>query len=526
MHPYCPSVARRVNRWDNGLIAGIVSYLPKHPDTRSSRYDFLSNDFLGYGTSRDKLAASSFVASCRLSDAELDALYYSDDVASRIVNLAPAEMLRAGYTLVAEDQEAARALQLRGKELGLDLAFLRGMQWGRLRGGAVCVIGALDGASNLSLPLDMKRVREVAYLNVVDRRFVSTLSWQDDPFRPGFGMPEIYNVGSPKAGAVAVHASRVIRFDGVEETDPVTRRALGGWTYSSLQRPYDVLRKFATAYESAAQLIADAAQGVWKIENLLDAIANNREELMARMQLADMTRSAGRAIMVDSATEDFTRVATPMSGVGEILDRFQQRLAASADGMPVTLLMGRSPAGQNATGDSDFRAWYGLVKNRQTNYLKPLLLGAYEILARGKPPAGLDIEFHPLWEQTAEEQARTENMRAQTDKIYTIDIGAIGPEQVAIARFGTGKGQIEINEEFLRNSIEVEEKFAGDLEAARKNLSEQDLAALSIAQGVSPIIVSSLINAGGKNMQAPAPAVPPKGADSGEPKEEPEPDEG
>jgi phage-related protein (TIGR01555 family) len=516
-------VAKGVSRWDSGIVAGLISYLPKHPESRSPRYDFLSNDFLGYGTSRDKLSFGQFVSSCKLSDGELDALYYSDDVASRICNLQPAEMLRAGYTLVAKDQTAARELQLQGRALGLDLAFLRAMQWGRLRGGAVCMIGALDGVQDLSLPLDIARVREVRYLNVVDRRFVTAFSWQDDPFRPGCGMPDVYSVGSLGATAALVHASRLIRFDGVQETDPVTRRALGGWTYSCLQRAYDVLRKFATAYESAAQLIADAAQGVWKIENLLDAIANNRDELLARMQLADMTRSAGRAIMVDAATEDFTRVTTPMGGVSDILNHFQQRLAAAAE-MPVTLLMGRSPAGQNATGDSDFRAWYGGVKSSQTNDLKPKLLEVYRILAKGKPPEGLDIEFHPLWEQTAEEQARTENMRAQTDKIYTIDIGAVGPEQVAIARFGSGKGQIQINEAFLLNSIKVEEKFAGDLEEARKGLSEKDMAALSIAQGVSPIIVSSLINAGGKQEGPAAPGAPTEEDDDAEPEEKPEPE--
>lgn len=513
--PYCPNVTKKlVTRWDNGKLVALDPYREA-----GTTYDFLSNDFLGYGTSRDKLTFGTFISSLRLSDGELDALYYSDDVASRIVNLAPSEMLRAGYTVVAKDQQAARALQLKGKDLGLDLALLRGMQWGRLRGGAVCLIGARDGTSDLSLPLDLKRVRDVAYLNVVDRRFVNTLYWQDDPFRPGYGMPEVYSVGgSQTAGAVSVHASRLIRFDGVQETDPVTRRALGGWTFSCLQRAYDVLRKFATAYESAAQLIADASQGVWSIQNLLDAIANNRDELMARMQLADMTRSAGRAIMVDADTEDFTRVATPLGGVGDILDRFQQRLAAAAE-MPVTLLMGRSPAGQNATGDSDFRAWYGSVKSEQTNTLKPILVRAYTILSKGNPPEGLDIEFHPLWEQTAEEQARTENMRAQTDKIYTIDIGAVGPEQVAIARFGTGKGQIQINEEFLRNSITVEENFSSQLEEARKGLTEKELAALSIAQGVSPIIVSSLINAAGKEAAAPT------GPNNGK-SEEPKPDAG
>ncbi len=494
--------------------------MPRHPDVRSSRYDFLSNPFLGYGTSRDKLASGSFSAACALSDHELDALYYSDDVASRIVNKKPAEMLRAGYTLVSKkDPEGARALQRKGVAINLDLAILRGMQWGRLRGGAVCVFGAVDGEPDLSQPLQLKKVQQVAYLNVIDRRFSSVRAWQENPFLTGYGDPSVYTLGTLRQ-SIDVHASRVIKFDGVQETDPYMRRQLGGWTPSCLQRVYDTLRKFATTYESAAQLMADASQGVWKIENLLDAIANNKAELVARMQLADMTRSAGRAIMVDADTEDFTRVATPLGGIDAIIDRFQQRLAAAAE-MPVTLLMGRSPGGMNATGDSDFRAWYGDVKSGQTNELKPVLLRAYGIIAAGDVPDDLDVEFHPLWEQTAEEQARTENMQAQTDKIYCIDIGACGPEQIALARFGSGKGRIEVDETVLRNSLDVEAKFQRQLEAARELLSDKDRAALSIAQGVSPIIVASLINAGGKEASTGAPRAAPGGPPGIKPLEKP-----
>lgn len=483
----------------------------KHQSKLSARYDFLSNPFLGYGTSRDKLTYGTFSSICRLTDVELDALYYDDDVASRIINLRPAEMLRAGYNLCSKkDPQRAQELQKLGKAVNLDIAILRAMQWGRLRGGAVIMLGAQDGQSDLSQPLQTKRVKNVAYLNVIDRRFVSVRSWQDDALKPGYSDPEIYTVGTLLT-SIDIHASRLIRFEGVQETDPMMRRNLAGWTPSFLQRPYDVLKKFATVYESAAQLMADASQGVWKIENLLDAIANNKDELMARMRLADMTRSAGRAIMVDSETEDFTRVPTPLAGVEVIIDRFQQRLAAAAN-MPVTLLMGRAPGGMLATGDSEFRAWYADVKSGQVNELTPVLISAYTVIGAGDIPDDLEVEYCPLWEQTDEERARTENMRAQTDKIYTIDIGACGPEQVAIARFGSGKGKIEIDEDRLRESLDVEKKFSKSLEAARENLTDKDLAALSIAQGVSPIIVASLINAGGKDSGA-APGTPP--ADGG-----------
>lgn len=421
--------------------------------TSKNRYDNLSNDFLGYGTSRDKLAYGTFVAGLRVSDVELNAMYYSDDVAAKIVNARPTEMMRRGYKLTAKDPEKAAALQDRGKDLGLDACMLKNMQWARLYGGSLMVMGATD-SDDMTKPLVPERVKDVKFINVIDRRYSQVTKWQENPLLADYGKPLLYTVGGPIGGFFAVHATRVIRFDGVEETDPVTRRQLAGWTYSCLQRPYNVLQKFATVFESIGQLVADASQGVWKIKDLLEMLASNKDELMTRIAFSDMTRSSGRAIMVDAEVEDFSRVTTSFSGLDVIADRFMMRVAAAAD-MPVTLLFGRSAAGMNATGDSDFRAWYGVLATEQENTLKPALLRAYTILAGKDMPEDLDIEFTPLWEPTDKEALDAELVQAQIDKIY-IDATVVHAEEVAIARFGSGEGEIEIDEASLLKSRDLE----------------------------------------------------------------------
>jgi uncharacterized protein len=456
-----------------------------------ARYDGLENAFLGYGTSRDKLTHGAFVHGRALTDHELDALYYGDDIAAKIVNARPEEMLRRGYRLTSKNDTAAQTLQEAGEKLALDEKVLRSMQWGGLRGGALLVPGTLDGSQNMAAPLNEGAIKETRFLNVIDRRHVSVFTYQENPNLPGLGEPELYMIGNVK-----VHASRVIRFDGVEETDPFTRRNLGGWTYSVLQRPYEVIRDFATGFKSAGQLVADCSQGVWKIQDLLSNIATDRNAVITRMAFADMTRSAGRAIMLDAELEDFQRVATPLTGLDSVLELFMMRLAAAAD-MPVTLLMGRSPAGMNATGDADFRAWYGKIATEQENRLKPKLLRAYRMIGGPSTPGDLDVEFRPLWEPTEKEKAETDKVRADTFAIY-IDKGVVLPEQVAIAAFGSGEGKLEIDEKALRKALSLEQKFSAELEKARSGLSDKELAALSIAQGVSPIIVSALINSAGK----------------------------
>ncbi len=404
------------------------------------------NEFLGYGTSRDKLTFGTFSIACELTQTELYSLYYQDDIGATIVNRRPAEMMRRGYRLCSKkNPDGATELQRKGEALGLDTKMLRGMQWGRWQGGALVIMGALDGAEDLALPLNEKAVREVRYLNTVDKRNASVVEWQDDPSKPEYGEASVYSVGQLSSGVSRVHASRVIRFDGIEETDPVTRRKLGGWTYSALQRPYEVVRAFTTAFKGVEHLISDASQGVWKIQGLIDLLASNKDELMTRLAFADMTRSAGRAIMLDAEGEEFSREPTSFAGVDKVIEIFMMRLSAASGNIPVTLLMGRSPAGQNATGDSDFRGWYGELATEQRNQLAPHLLRAHRIIGGPETPDDLEIEFNPLWEPTAKEKAETEKVVADTDKVY-VDMGAVLPGQVAKARFGSGEGKIEIDE--------------------------------------------------------------------------------
>lgn len=488
--------------------------------TKAPRGDAWQNAFTGFGTSRDKLTHGHYGYSPRLTDWEIDALFYSDDVAAKLVEKRPEETFRRGYKLsLAGDQTKAKDLFKQAQALGLDAKMQEAATWGRAFGGALLIIGVEQGL--MKDPLNVKLARGVKYLNVIDRRFCAVNSFYMNPFLPNYGQPETYSIGGTEGGAI-VHESRVVRFDGTQ-VDRLTRQKLGGWTYSVLQRPYNVMRDFATAFASAASLTADASQAVFKMKGLFEMIAaGHKERLQTRMQLVDMSRSAAKAVLLDADGEEFDRIATSFDGLPEMLGYMSMRLASSVD-MPVTILMGRSPAGQNATGDSDFQHWYDTIASGQTKEYGPKLLRVYEILSAGKLPE-LELEWCPLKELTDIEKATIAKTNADTDHIYIQD-GVVIPERVAVARFGSGNGKIEIDEEKTLASIDTEAQFTQLLEKARQSLGEKDLAALSIAQGVSPIIVSSLIQAGAQEDKTAAtpPAAGPTDPNA-PPKEEPDAD--
>ena len=450
---------------------------PPAPAPKALRQDGWINPYVGFGTSRDKLFHGCYVRDFRLPYEELSALYYGDDLAAKIVDFVPREAMRRGYEVLADDNDAAEQLEEYAEALDLDCKFVEAWTWGRLYGGCLLIIGADDGQDPM-LPLAIDRIQSVRFLNVVDCRSIQVFQYYQDPLGPNYGRPEIYQITSTVTmGQISyVHESRCMRFEGVE-VDPRKRAELAGWSFSVLQRCYETLRAFATAFQASGILLTDSSQGVFKLQGLIDMITSGGvNDLQTRMQLVDMTRSASRSILLDAESESFEKIPTSFAGLPEMLDRFMQRLA-SASGIPVSILMGRSAAGMNATGDLDVRMFYDMVASEQEKNAKPRLEYLYDLLAlskkgptNGKIPEGLEICFPPLWQPTDQEAATLYSTMATADNIY-VTMGALKPEEVAIARFGKGEFSTQVPTVDV-NALEAEMK---DPELTLPSLTQEDI---------------------------------------------------
>lgn len=413
------------------------------------RNDGWANPYTGFGTARDRAMSTMFQIDALLTPTELDSLYYGSDIAAKIVDFRPNEMFRRGYEVRIDDTEDGEGqdssipdeLMARARELGLDDKLLEAMKWSRLYGGALVILGLNDG-NDASQPLNETTIRSLDYVHVIDKRYALALTYYSDPLAPRFGYPETYQIGDPLFGNWSiVHESRCLRFDGVK-VDARRRRQNAGWGNSVLQRPYESIRDFSTAFQAVGFMVSDASQGVFKLHGLIDAIAANQEAaIQERMRIVDMSRGVARSVLLDAGNgEEFSKVPTSFAGVADVLDRYMLRLASASD-MPVTILMGRSPAGMNATGESDFRAFYATVESDQQNMLQPTLQRAYTLLASSmgiRNIEGLDFYFCPLWSPTDKEQADLEYMVAQKDNLY-MTAGVLHPSEVALSRYGGGQ---------------------------------------------------------------------------------------
>lgn len=447
------------------------------------RADGWENVVLGMGGTKDPSVYTTFGKRAQLTDDVLEALYVQDHFAAKIVETLPRWALRPGWDLQVpgDPQEASDlrdAYATREEELGIGPEMAQGWVWGRVFGGAVTWIGADDGRS-ADQPLAEDRIRSVRWLHTFDRRDVQVWSYYSDPAHPKFRQPEVYRItprvlsgpggglggGSLVAGiGVRVHESRCIRWGGRETTDS-RRQELAGWDDSVLERCWDALSQLAEDYGAKSMLLGRVSQAIYKIKDLYSLIAGKQADVLrARMGMLDASRSRSRAILLDK-DEDFITTTQSLAGLPESIQVATLRAASAAD-MPVTIFMGQSPAGMDATGESDLEVWSGSVATERKLYLRPrheriarLLLLAQDGPTGGEEPDRWSIAYRPLREPTRKELAEVGKIEAETDAI-NIDKG-VYPAEVAALRYGPeGTSQIILDEAELKERMERRRELA------------------------------------------------------------------
>jgi phage-related protein (TIGR01555 family) len=393
----------------------------------NERNDSWQNLLSGLGTGRDKSTYARLFPNQTLAADYLEQLYLNDDIAARICELVPYEMLRQGISIKVNDKEFSRE--------GLVEILRDVLVKSRIFGAAFIYVG-VDDRQYQNRPLVFKKIKGVHFLNVMTIKDLSHYSFYSDPDDADYGKPQLYRLSAPfNDHKPVIHESRLIPFFGTSSLNPRQFPA------SVLQRVYPVLQQFHTAWQATAHLMTDAAQGIFKLKGLHSAVASNRsEELLKRMELVDMSRSVSRSILLDAEDEDFRRDSYGFSGIPEILEKMMLRLAAAAR-LPVSLLMGQAPAGMNATGESDTRFFYDQVRAEQ-EALKSKIAHLIKIIV-ADAQANVDIEFPALWQMTDREKAELRRLEAETDRIY-LQEGVLLPEEVAIKRFRAGDFTIDV----------------------------------------------------------------------------------
>jgi len=407
----------------------------------ATKNDGWANILTGIGVAnRDKRVSTTYGIDVTIDRSQCESLYRSNGLGRKVVELPAYEMTRE-WIDVEGDTDGLMLDEL--AMIGAKKAMRDMIRWSKVFGGALCVIGCDDGRLQ-DEPLFEPGIRKIYFLKVYDRYQVN-FGQQDlyqDPRHSKYNTPEFYQVSPVSGHPFRVHESRCLKLDGIAAPD-LTRSFNQGWGDSIYQALYDALRMLGELYTDIEFIASEFVQGVLSIPGLSEAAGSYEDEkaIVSRAQLWDLTRHIANTKMIDSE-ETYTHITSSVTGLDGIVDKFIE-LIAGISGIPVTILVGRSPAGINSTGDSDIRAWYDKVSSDQEEVLSPPLQRLIDLLYickdgafRGKRPEnGGAIIFLPLWQQSEKEIAETRKIVAETDVLY-VNTGVLSPDEVAISRFG------------------------------------------------------------------------------------------
>lgn len=390
---------------------------PEPQPIRSRALDAFSNVLARLGAGTPNLLEGTEYSLQRMSRDfnTLNALYRESWIVRRIIDVIPADMLKNWITITSGlDPDVEKRLSLTLRRTQLIDKLKRGMQWGRLYGGALGVMLVKHQGYDLSQPLQLDWIMpgDFAGLLIFDRWNGVNPSSEliEDITDPDYGFPKYYTVTDPAGGgSVKIHHSRVIRFTG--NTLPFWEEiAEMQWGASVVESVFDELRKRDNVSWNIAQLTFMANIRVLKMQDLGQMLAatdsESQAELLRTLEAQNMLLNNMGMQVMDAADGLETHQYT-FGGLADCYQQFIMDISGAAE-IPVTRLFGRSPSGLNATGESDLQNYYDMIAEKQESYLRPILnkvLPPFIISTLGSLPDDFDFEFDPVAEPTDKERA-------------------------------------------------------------------------------------------------------------------------
>ncbi len=444
-------------------------------------YDGYVNMLNKVGTKKDPLEGYTYRYDDPTPDPELAQIYGSNGLFVKIIDK-PAELaFKNGYDLGIGDADLDDAVKKKLSSLQWKQNGAKALKWSRLFGGAAILIGIDDGG-DWDEPVNKGMVTGINSLTVFERPEItpdynSVFSRSMDPESiRKLGTPEYYLITPLYGGEqIRVHESRLLIFRNGEipRTSAMSTDYMffGIPEYNRIKRE---LRDTVTTHGNGYRLLERCIQAVYKSKNLSSLMATPTGEGMViqRMQLIDMARSLLNTMVIDADGEDYTFQTFQLGGVKDIVDESCNMLSAVTN-IPQTVLFGRSPAGMNATGESDLTNYYDYVGQIQELNITGNLHYLVELILQAKYNAGeiqvipaYDPVPNPLWnlsdKQKAEldqSKAAAELTKAQATQVY-VDMQVLDPTEVRKTLAASDQYEIEdvLSEDDL--GIDVESLLA------------------------------------------------------------------
>jgi phage-related protein (TIGR01555 family) len=346
------------------------------------------------------------------------AAYLASGLLQKVIDIPASDRTREWRDWQA-DEESVQAIEAEEKRLGIRAKFKAAEVLRGLGGGAIIL--ALPGDPASPAPAPAKGGLQAA--NVVSRRQLTLVDINDDLTSPLYGEPAFFRM-EVKGGGKNIHPSRVIPFRG--EPYPAMAATVTAedryWGQCRLMRVVNEATKSDDASRWFSQLIRKAKLLRFGISNIGDY---KQDELNSRIALIAQGESILNATLYSLPTKDgsggeaggekIDDYQVTWTGIPAVQDMLDQRVAAVSD-IPFTRLMGRSPAGMNATGEHDMQNYHASIGAGQELEVRPCLERLDAVLL---PSAGVALDNDQTWKWSPLSKPNPKDEAERMDKTVT-----------------------------------------------------------------------------------------------------------
>ena len=329
------------------------------------RLDGYYNVLNKYGTQHDSTEYYQWATGAAVTDAELADLDAGNGLLSTIIDAPADDATKNGIDLGIKDKDLQKRLDDHQQTIHYQSKLAKALNWRDVHG----VAELLVYGRNEVFPLWIN-----GYENNPD----------DENYRKGgTGIPEFYQVNSVY-GSYVVHSSRCLIFHNGEIPEGSTMANLyRTWGIPEYMRIREELRNASIGPGYSIRLLERLSMVTYKMKNLANVLstADGDDTVLQRMEMLDLARNLLNMVFIDADGEDVGIQSLSVAGVKDILDNACAMLSAVSH-IPQTRLFGRSPAGENATGEGDMENYKEAVSGIQSGDLRDNTRTLVELLQR------------------------------------------------------------------------------------------------------------------------------------------------
>lgn len=351
--------------------------------------------FVGYGVLQ-QIAQNGMIRACIQTVA--------DDVSRRWITLdGPAEKVEVLEKLLSDTNNGGLSV----KEL-----FHRAVTTTGYMGGAFIFIDTGDADTELPLAInefsaELSQGSNVRFV-LVDPVNVSPVAYNcTNPLDVDYMVPKVWQVLGRR-----VHASRMLTF--VENQPPMLLRP----NYNFLGIPqaqilWDYVVHFNKTRISVAKLLDKISLLV--VQTDMDEILSSQtgvQDFDAKMEFLQRYRDNDSVFVCDKDSEAVTNVQTSIAGCTDIV-RQSLELIACINRTPAVKLLGISPSGFNATGESDIKNYYDYIASKQELYRDQIqtIINVLQLTQWGYIDPSITFTFNSLSQDDKASKAMTAQTR-------------------------------------------------------------------------------------------------------------------